>query len=177
MAVVLIVLIAGAILALVATALPWGRAYLENGGRLPVPGRAVAPNYQVLPLLALASVVGVVATRRVGRVLMGSALAVAAAYAGLSSILLGISLTDDVRHWAVEAGHDLVGATGGSAEMNWYLTACVLIFLAGGWIAVRGKRWPSMGGRYERTRPPPSEESLTSRETWDALDRGDDPTT
>ena len=121
--------------------------------------------------------VGVVATRRIGRVLIGSTLAVAAVYAGLSSTRLGISLTDDVRDWAAEAGHDILGATGGSAEMNWYLIACVLIFLAGGWIAVRGPSWPSMGGRYERTRRPPSAESLTSRETWDALDRGDDPTT
>ena len=123
MVVVLIVLVAGAILALVATALPWGRAYLDGGGRLPVSGRAVAPNYQVLPLLALASVIGVVATRRVGRVFIGLILAVAAVYAGLSSMLLGISLADDVRDWAVEAGHDVLGATGGSAEMNWFLVA------------------------------------------------------
>ena len=177
MVVVLIVLIAGALLALVATALPWGRALLDGGGRLPVSGRAVAPNYQVLPLLALASVVGVVATRRVGRVFIGLILAVAAVYAGLSSMVLGISLTDDVRDWAVEAGHDILGATGGSAEMNWYVVACVLILVAGGWIAVRGPRWPSMGGTYERTPSPPSAKRLTARETWDALDRGDDPTT
>jgi membrane protease YdiL (CAAX protease family) len=128
MVVVLVLLIAGAILALVATALPWGWAHLDGGGRLPVSGRDVAPDYQVLPLLALASVVGVVATRRVGRVLVGLALAVAAV-------------------------------------------------VAGGWIAVRGPRWPSMGRRYERTPQPPPAERLTSRETWDALDRGDDPTT
>ena len=54
MVVVLILLIAGAILALVATALPWGRVHLDGGGGLPVSGRAVAPDYQVLPLLALA---------------------------------------------------------------------------------------------------------------------------
>ena len=177
MVVVLILLIAGAILALVATALPWGRVHLDGGGGLPVSGRAVAPDYQVLPLLALASVVGVVATRRVGRVLVGSAVAVAAVRAALSSRLLGNSLTDDVRDWAIEAGHDVLRVTGASAGMNWYLIACVVIFVAGGWIAVRGPGWPSMDRRYERTPQPPPAERLTSRETWDALDRGDDPTT
>lgn len=177
MVVVLILLIAGAILALVATALPWGWAHLDGGGRLAVSGRDVAPDYQVLPLLALASVVGVVATRRVGRVLVGLALAVCAVRAALSSRSLGDSLTDDVRDWAIEAGHDVLGVTGASAEVNWYLIASVLIFVAGGWIAVRGPGWPSMGRRYERTPQPPPAERLTSRETWDALDRGDDPTT
>ena len=61
--------------------------------------------------------------------------------------------------------------------MNWFLVGCVLIFMAGGWIAVRGPRWPSMGGTYERTPPPLTAKQPTARETWDALDRGDDPTT
>jgi uncharacterized membrane protein (TIGR02234 family) len=171
----LVLLVAGAVLALVAVNLPWGRAYLDGGGTILVPGRAVAPNSLALPLFAFAASIAVLATR-LGRILIGAILAVGAFVAGYSALWWGF-LSDRVRDWALAAGHDVVGVTGGSAELNWYLVACAVIFVAGVWIAVRGPRWPTLSRRYERgtARDEPAERS-TPQHAWDALDRGEDPT-
>jgi uncharacterized membrane protein (TIGR02234 family) len=169
-------LAAGGIVGLVATRLPWGQAYLDGGGSIAAPGWEVAPLYQALPLFALAAAVAVLATRRVGRMLIGASLGVAALVSAYSSIMAGNVLGDRVRDWAVAAGYDVLGATGGSAAIIWYSVAGTLIFVAGVWIAVRGSKWPTMSRRYERgsARDEPTDRSTQS--AWDALDRGDDPT-
>jgi len=57
--------------------------------------------------------------------------------------------------------------------------------LAGLLVAVRGRGWPAMGRRYERTGPPdggraavprPETDEDRARMAWQALDRGEDPT-
>jgi uncharacterized membrane protein (TIGR02234 family) len=65
------------------------------------------------------------------------------------------------------------------------LVAGVLGVLAGLLLVLRGRSWPGMGRRYERTgtapRPAPAPARPETEEdrhqaAWKALDRGDDPT-
>jgi uncharacterized membrane protein (TIGR02234 family) len=71
------------------------------------------------------------------------------------------------------------------------LVAGVLGVLAGLLIVLRGRRWPGMGRRYERTRTAgqpaagpdaparparPETDEDRHQAAWKALDRGDDPT-
>jgi hypothetical protein len=46
-----------------------------------------------------------------------------------------------------------------------------LLAATGVLVAVRGPRWPALGARYEAPGP------MSERDAWDALDRGEDPTT
>jgi hypothetical protein len=107
-----------------------------------------------LGLFALASVVAVVATRRAGRLLVGSL----AALAGLG-ILAGVAQTAFDPEGAV---HDAAVAAAGLtyptvddvAVTGWPVLAAVgalLILFAGVACVLRGGRWPVMSGRYERS--------------------------
>jgi uncharacterized membrane protein (TIGR02234 family) len=168
----LVLLVVGAIVGLVAMNLPWGRAYLAGGDTVVVPGRAVAPHYLALPLFALAAAVAVLATRTVGRIMIGAVLAVAAVVGAYAALWFGFG-SDPIRDWAEATGHDVLGASGPTSDLNWYIIACAQTLLAGLWIAARGMTWPTLGRRYERQS---AAEPSTSRHAWDALDRGEDPT-
>ncbi|WP_370879383.1 Trp biosynthesis-associated membrane protein [Catenuloplanes indicus] len=56
------------------------------------------------------------------------------------------------------------------------------VAVAGAWAAARGADWPSLGARYERPavaaaeRAPAVNAPRGTRQAWDALDRGEDPT-
>lgn len=89
-----------------------------------------------------------------------------------------------------------------STSVAWGLAVAVagaMVLVAGLLIAVRGPAWPAMGARYERVPRDAGQEDAQgdgqgdgraalgpdghddgdvagARETWDALDRGDDPT-
>jgi uncharacterized membrane protein (TIGR02234 family) len=70
-------------------------------------------------------------------------------------------------------------------ELAWPLLAALaglLLTAAGTLTALRGSRWPALSGRYDAAaarvpsaRPEPAH--ATTANLWDALDRGDDPTT
>ncbi len=107
-----------------------------------------------LPWLTLAVVLGIVATHGWGRI--------------IASVLL-------LAGGLVAAGGgiaDLVGGSPGSGLAA--LAGGLLIAAAALWSALQGRRWPAMGGRYERT--PGPEASSSRRAVWDALDHGRDPT-
>ena len=104
----------------------------------------------------------------------GAATALAlVALAGVGAALL-------VRRWARTAlGVVLLGVavatvSAGLSPTRWAaLVGGVLIGLGALAIAVRAHRWPQPRRRYETpTRRPAG----TPRDTWDALDRGEDPT-
>jgi uncharacterized membrane protein (TIGR02234 family) len=77
--------------------------------------------------------------------------------------------------------------------VGWPTVAVVAGLLAvsvGGFVVVRGRTWPGMGRRYERTGAPgtaspaattaaparPQTDEDRTVEAWKALDRGEDPT-
>ncbi len=101
-------------------------------------------------LFALAAVGGVVATRGLGRRLVG-----------VVTALVGVLVVATGEAWSV--------ATGGT-----------LLVLAGAATAWRATRWPSLSGRYDAgaggTARAGSNPARRSHDLWDALDRGEDPT-
>ncbi len=131
-------------------------------------GAGLVPALPALGLVALAGAGALVATRRYGRLLVGLAL-----------VLLGVAAAAGSGYGLTRL--DRYAEHGGPA---WPLLALVggLVVVAAGLLAVvRGRDWPTMGGRYERagTRskaPAGASGPDDAAGTWDALDRGEDPT-
>jgi hypothetical protein len=104
----------------------------------------------------------------------GAATALAlVALAGAGAALL-------VRRWArtvlgvVLLGVAAATVASGLSPTRWAaLVGGVLIGLGSLAFAVRAHRWPQPRRRYE---PPTRRPASTPRDTWDALDRGEDPT-
>jgi hypothetical protein len=53
----------------------------------------------------------------------------------------------------------------------------LLVAGSGAFTAARGRGWPAMGSRYDRSVPPPArQEARGGAQFWEAIDRGEDPT-
>jgi uncharacterized membrane protein (TIGR02234 family) len=124
-----------------------------------------------LALVALAGAGALLATRGLGRRLLGGLLVV---------VGLGVAAGAVAGRAGLDVGSAGAGGTG-------WPVACVLggllIVLGGLWAARSGHEWPAMGARYERggaAGPPAADadvdQRVDTRAAWDALDRGDDPT-
>ena len=178
--------LAGA-LALVAGGQAWATVTAQRRAPLPpvsaqLSGADAAPLVPAAGLVLLAAAVALLAVRGAGRaVVAGGALA----WSGLRALAGGLD----------DAGGELPGLAGGtvsgtSADVSatWPVLALLAGLVAGatGVLAVlRGRSWPAMGRRYERTggaapapaapaRPRTDEDRAV--DAWKALDRGDDPT-
>ena len=147
---------------------------------LAVSGRSLAPLVAGLGIVGLAGVVGLLATRRWGRL----AVAAIVALSGLG-VLAG-ALTRLTAPGAAEARDllDDAGRSAGAAAVTatahpgWPLLAAAggLLLALGGLAALlRSRRWPTMSARYE-TPAARTDRPRTDAAVWDALDRGDDPT-
>ncbi|MDM4719935.1 Trp biosynthesis-associated membrane protein [Micromonospora sp. WMMA1363] len=135
-------------------------------------GRTGADLLPWLPALALVALAGggaVLATRGRLRRLFGVLL-----------VLLGGAV-------AAGGGYGSLAGFDGVVSRQWPLLCLVggLLAMAGGLLtALRARRWPAMGARYERSArsvaaPRSWGGQVTGRRTteaWDALDRGEDPT-
>ncbi|RBY79171.1 TIGR02234 family membrane protein [Blastococcus sp. TF02-09] len=181
--------LAGA-LALIAGGQAWATVTAQRSAPLPpvsaqLSGADAAPLVPAAGLVLLAAAVALLAVRGAGRAVVGLLAVVAGgalAWSGLRALAGGLD----------DAGGDLPGLAGGtvsgtSADVS--ATWPVLALLAGlvavvtGALAVlRGRTWPAMGRRYERTdaaapapaRPRTDEDRAV--DAWKALDRGEDPT-
>lgn len=183
----LLLLAAGGVLGLVAASRPWGTA--EQASSLsvtstPVSGSDLLPLAPAVALVALAAVVAVPAVRRLGRRLVGAVLAVLGLVQALMAALVLPGLAGRVSDW-LTSGPEATGPVDSvSTSPAWAVAVVVagLLVAAGGLlVAVRGPSWPGMGTRYERIgattpRRPAARPAEGNRATWDALDRGDDPT-
>lgn len=135
-----------------------------------VSGRTVAPLVAAAGIVALAGAAAIPATRARGRTVAGVLLVVSGVAAAVEALLRRDTAQGDVRK-ALPAGA-VVDATG------WPYVACVgalLLVFVGVVMTVRGARWASLSARYETgsaRHPRPDDAG-----TWDALDRGEDPTT
>ena len=144
-------------------------------------GSALAPLVPAGGLVLLAAAVALVAVRGGGRVLVGLLAAVAGGVLGWSGL----------RTVGTDGGAAAAGILGSgtpvTAEVSagWPLLALLagLLAVAAGLLTVlRGRTWPGMGRRYERTaatataaaRPRTDEDRAL--DAWRALDRGEDPT-
>ncbi len=159
----------GAGLALYASSKNWAVELTQRPAPLPPvrtarSGGDFVPWVPALALISLAGAGALVATRRKGRLLVGVLLALA-----------GGGVVAGAAYGLAEAS----GATG-STGPGWPLAALFagLVIVAVGILTLRrGRGWPTMGARYERTTSTaPVSAQDDSAKVWDALDRGDDPT-
>lgn len=187
-------LAAGGVLGLIARSQPWGSADVASSftvTSITVNGGDLAPLVSGAPFVALAAVVLVPAVRTVGRRIAGGVLAVLGVAMTVNVLVVSTSLADRVYRWIIRAPD--VGEQVGTVSTSpaWAVVAVVsalLVLVAGVLVLLNGPRWPSMGARYERqasvgqppgTTPATSDDSTppSAAQAWDALDRGDDPTT
>jgi hypothetical protein len=177
-ALTLLACLAGAALAAYAVTRTWSLQVTPRTGmsdlRTARTGADAEPWVIGLALVALAGTGALLATRGVVRRVLGGLLALAG---------LGVAVGAIVGR----AGTDPGAAGAGATTWPVLCVAGGLIITAGGAAAARlGDHWPTMSARYDRKpavpakiRPTVSNPDLAPadhRATWEALDRGDDPT-
>ncbi|MFF8312282.1 TIGR02234 family membrane protein [Streptomyces lydicus] len=180
---------AGAGLALLASGRIWARGSAQLAqGELPrsVTGADVTGVPGALAVVGLAALVAVFAVRRAGRTAVAALLTLSGAGI-VAAALLGNADTSALREKAATA----VGLAGADVHhvthtgWPWVAAAGGLLLLIAGLLALlRGRHWPAMSGRYERTpggargprRTPPAPDLDRPEEIWKSLDRGEDPT-
>jgi uncharacterized membrane protein (TIGR02234 family) len=127
-----------------------------------------------LAVVGLAGVVAVLAARGWGRALVGGLL-----------LLAGLGIAGAGLAFDADGALDTAGQPARAARTAWPLVAAAsgaLLAAAGGLVAVRGRRWAGMSQRYDSpaaARPVGAEQGERvpgERELWEALDRGEDPT-
>jgi uncharacterized membrane protein (TIGR02234 family) len=175
-------LAAAAAIMLAALGQVWLRATASGGQDQPrivltYTGRELVPVAAGAAILLLAGVAGVIATKRLGRSVVGVVLVLAAVAAGGATLSWGLSASAAGRERAIaDAGVEDIDLSG-----SWWwlvVVVCSVAALAAALaVVLRGRRWPVLGGRYERPgtasgRP----DVVTPAQAWDALDRGEDPT-
>jgi uncharacterized membrane protein (TIGR02234 family) len=175
-------------LALSAGGQAWARVTAERAVPLPpvttaLTGADAAPLVPAAGLVLLAAAAALLAVRGPGRAVVGLLMAVAGgvlAWSGLRALTGGL---------AAAAAGDFAGRGALTVDISlaWPVLAIVagLLGVGAGLLAVlRGRDWPAMGRRYERTagasapaveRRPETDEDR-AQAAWKALDRGDDPT-
>lgn len=155
-------------------------------------GSQLAPLVPATGLLLLAGAVALFAVHGWGRVVLGLVLAVAGGVlvaSGIGVLTGGVDVTVDDLGEQIGLGRATVSAQVGAGWPVLATVAGLLGLLAGALVVLRGRRWPGLGRRYERTtgtadtaapapRRPSRPESPEDRHqaAWKALDRGDDPT-
>ncbi|MFU8854248.1 Trp biosynthesis-associated membrane protein [Micromonospora sp. SL1-18] len=164
--------LAGAGLALWAVTRSWSVEVTARGSLPPVrharTGADLLPWVSALALVGLAGGGAVLATRGRVRRLLGGLLT-----------LVGLAV-------AAGGGYGMTAALGGGVGRQWpalVLVGGLIAAVGGAFTALRGGAWPAMGARYERQARPsgradagrPAVERGT-RDAWEALDRGEDPT-
>ncbi|SNS63151.1 trp region conserved hypothetical membrane protein [Geodermatophilus saharensis] len=175
--------LAGA-LALTAGGQTWSTVTVTRRPPLPpvteaLTGSALAPLVPAAGLLLLAAAVAVLAVRGAGRAVVGALVVLSGAALGWSGLRVLTGAADP----GTAAPGERRTAELAAAWPALCLVAAVVALAAGGLVLARGRRWPGMGGRYERTpaaaAPAPARartEEERALDAWRALDRGDDPT-
>lgn len=184
---------AGAALALVAAGRTWVRVSVELPRPLPdathaLSGQQLAPVAGALGIAGLAGLGGLVATRGYARAVVGGLLTVF----GLAIAYASFRGTGQVSVDQALAAGD-VAVRGGNAAAHatvWWMVSFAggILLAAGGVLSmVRGRRWPGMSRKYDspvadrrvRAAKPEGEQDEQgeqSRDMWESLDLGRDPT-
>jgi len=163
---------------LIGFALPWAIARLPLAGvdtatrEQEFSGQSLFPGAAATGWVCLAGVAGILATRSWGRMIVGPIVAIAGLVGLAVAFVFALSPSGSID----AAAQSIVGSSVSvsiSMTVWWVLSLIggVLAAVAGSWTALRGRRWPTLGSRYERT---PRRAAAVS--TWDAMDKGQDPT-
>jgi uncharacterized membrane protein (TIGR02234 family) len=175
-------------LALIAGGQAWARVTVQREAPLPpvsgvLSGTDAAPLVPAAGLVLLAAAVALLAVRGPGRAVVGLLMAVAGGVLAWSGVR---ALTGGLEAVAAQefSGRGALTADTAAAWPVLAVLAGVLGVGAGLLAVVRGRTWPAMGRRYERTgaatpvpaaRRPDTDEDR-AQAAWKALDRGEDPT-
>ena len=146
-------------------------------------GKTLEPLVAGLGVVGLAGVVGLLATRRWGRLVVAAVVTLSGLLVAFSALTrLGAPGPDAIQDLLDESGRAgglaADGAVTAVAHPAWPLLAAaggVLLALGGLVTLVRSRRWPTMSARYE-TPAARADRPRTDAAVWDALSRGDDPT-
>ena len=182
---VLIALLGG-VIAWAAAGRPWATATVgeaPNTLKVAASGNDLSAGVTALGLTALAGGLALFATRRLARRLVGVLLI--AAGIGAAVYAFGERGTSHASHVLADKAATK-GFAAGSVSVHtasWWILAVlggVLVALAGVSALVRGATWPGMSSRYENAASGPAAaraaDTGSSKDLWDALDRGEDPT-
>jgi hypothetical protein len=160
---------------------PWLRATatVEGMPRLvaEVSGTDVSPAAGALGLATLAAFGAVVATRGWVRVAIGVAIVAAMVFVAVSALFPGSTAG------LVEDGLAAKGWAGGAYNVQsvwwrWLVAAAAVVGAMCGALVVRfGRKWATMGERYDAPTERKQTEVVSEADAWRAIDRGDDPTT
>lgn len=194
MALALLLAVAGSALVLFTVGRTWATAQAAGqfgGLSVKASGRDVNQLPSALALVGLASVVAVFATRRVGRVIVGTVTTLSGLGVAISAAL-GTTDTSALHRAAVRAaGISSVDITDVTHTLwPWPAAFGGLLLLLSGVLTLRyGRTWPGMSRRYEaptghgRPTPPGASAGAVASapaehpdDLWKALDRGEDPT-
>ncbi|MCZ2837401.1 TIGR02234 family membrane protein [Modestobacter sp. VKM Ac-2985] len=186
-------------LALSASGEPWADVTIMREPPLPptaevLTGSQAAPLVAACGLLLLAAALAVIAVRGAGRVVVGLLVAVSGGvlgWSGLRAVTGSLDLGSSVATSGIGLGQAQVTVDPVATWPAVAVVAGLLGVLAGALVVLRGREWPGMGRRYERTGRPADAAPAPARPTrparpetdedrhqaaWKALDRGDDPT-
>jgi len=182
---VLIALLGG-VVAWAAAGRPWAIATVgqaSNTLKVAASGNDLSAGVTAFGLTALAGGLALFATRRLARRLVGVLLI--AAGIGAAVYAFGERGTSHASHVLADKAA-AKGFAAGSVSVHtasWWILAVlggVLVALAGVSALVRGATWPGMSSRYENAAAGPAAarpaDTGSSKDLWDALDRGEDPT-
>ena len=174
----LVLLLFGAVALLLSATRPWVEAAANGTVGLPavdvsITGGEALPVLTGAGLLLLAGIAGVLATGGVLRVIVGVVLLVTSAVALEAAISFGRRGST-----AAEETARAILQTSGTGTGWWLLAAggAAAGVLAGTLTVALGKRWPTLGSRYQRRDARASGAATTPAQMWDAMDRGEDPT-
>ena len=186
-------------LALSSSSQPWADVTLTRRAPLPststvLTGGEAAPLVGAAGLLLLAAAVAVIAVRGAGRLVVGLFVAAAGAvlvWSGLRGLTGGLDPADADLGSGTAVGRAEVTLDSVAGWPALAVVAGLVGVLAGLLVVLRGRRWPGMGRRYERTGASPAgpEQPVPAaaparpqtpedrhQAAWKALDRGEDPT-
>jgi hypothetical protein len=144
------------------------------GVEVAISGGTALPLTSGVGLLLLAGIAGVVATSKIVRVVVGLILLVASAVALEASVSFGLERGRSAFDIATAAAGAVTDVT---ATGWWWMAAAGAVagVLAGAATVAFGNSWPSLGSRYQRDTATVATPT-TSAQMWDAMDRGEDPT-
>jgi uncharacterized membrane protein (TIGR02234 family) len=190
---------AGAALVLASDGRGWASATVTAPVRLSAQatGSSLTPLPYALGLAALAGAVALFAVRRIGRYLVG-AVQLSAGLGTVAAVAANLGRLDSaqlarIAEQTLGASAAQLGPVDNTAWPYVTITGGVLVALSGVLTLVRGRSWSGLSSRYERQsaapaaavssakpRSPVASASAaaepTSRDLWDALNRGTDPT-
>jgi len=187
----LLALAVGALAILVSYGATWAvvSAPLLSGDGAPtsvvdLTGRELAPLGAAMGWVALAGIAGLLATARWGRRIVGALLVLAGGVAGVTAF--AFALTDVAAGGgafieAALASRGLGASTDSSITVWWVggVVGGLLVLIVGMVMLLLGGQLPTLSRRYDREPAAPAAATAATGQVamWDALDRGEDPTT